>query len=306
MGWIIFTVVMVLVFIGALVTFFMARRHDAPRVKLGAGISAGVAIVALVVAALVCTFVQVPTKSFGVQTSFNEPTGKVFGAGLTAKAPWTQIHSMDAAKQPDEFKGEDCINVRMARQAKACVDIVVTWRLHQPDAATAYQDYKDIDKVRRVLVVNNMQSALGSAFSAYDPLVDIGEGAELDEEAYFADFVPVITAELEKLAGPEIEVISITHPFPNFHPTTQDKIDELQAEVARTGVAEQSKLTAIAQAAAAKELEDLDVKALVNRCLDIWEATSREHGLPWASSCWPGESSGASVAIPTPAAPAKE
>ena len=68
----------------------------------------------------------------------------------------------------------------------------------------------------------------------------------------------------------QIEISSVTLPIINFDEPTQNRINELQSEAAKTRVAEQRKQTSTAEAEANKILErSLTPETLTSKCLDI-------------------------------------
>ena len=85
-------------------------------------------------------------------------------------------------------------------------------------------------------------------------------------------FAEEVAAKMEERVGEDIEIISVTIPIVNFDTSTQAKIDELQAEIARTRVAEQKKNTAQAEKEANEVLEQsISDNLLTSKCLDIVE-----------------------------------
>lgn len=98
---------------------------------------------------------------------------------------------------------------------------------------------------------------------------------------------------------PEIQVVSVTVSYLRLSDTTQARLNDYQAEVARTRIAQQAEQTAIAQAKANRKLANSvsnNPNVLVSRCLDIWQRIVDAGGAPpVGTSCWPGGNSGVIV-----------
>jgi len=236
---------------------------------------------------------MVTTKRVGVVTEFGKPSSEPLDNGLHFKAPWAKVTEFDVAKQVDEFTGGDhCVNVRMAGQTTACVSAVITWRAVSSEANSLYQDYKDFEKVRSTLVKNNVKSTLSEVFSTYNPLAQVAKGDEIAETPDVSAYADDVKSALQVAVGDEVEIVSVTTPYISYDDTTQARINELQAEVANTRIAEQRKLTAEAEAAANAELAESvgnDPNVLVSKCLDILSALAKDgKSLPNGFSCWPG------------------
>lgn len=237
---------------------------------------------------------MVGTKTVGVVTSFGKPSGTPMTSGLHVKAPWAKVHKFDAAVQVDKYSGDDCVGVRMAGQTTACVSAVVTWRIVPSQANSLYQDYKDFDRVQQTLVANNTTATLSKVFASYNPLQQVSDGHAISATPDVSGYAQSVKTVLQSAVGSSIEVVSVTTPYIKYDSTTQDRVNDLQAEVANTRVAEQKKLTAQAEAAANRTLSasvSHDPNVLVSKCLDLLSSVAQAGGsLPNGFTCWPGTS----------------
>lgn len=235
---------------------------------------------------------MVGTKTVGVPTAFGKPSGEPLTSGLKLKAPWEKVHKFDAAVQVDKYTGDSCASVRMAGQTTACVSAVVTWRIVPSEATVLYQDYKDFDRVQSTLVGNNTTATLASVFASYNPLTQVTGGEAIADTPDVTQYGKTVKAALQSAVGESIEIVSVTTPYIRYDDETQKRVNELQAEVANTRIAEQKKLTAAAEAAANRELSESvsnNPNVLVSKCLDMLSTNSQSgQGLPYGFSCWPG------------------
>lgn len=261
----------------------------------------GLAAVVLGVLLLATSCVtQVTTKNVGVVTSFGRPVGAL-GNGLHLKAPWHKVTEFDAAVQTDSHKGKGgdsdstCTDIRIGNQSVACVDNSVRWRIVQESADDLYRDYREFDNVRDSLVTRELDAALNEVFANYDPLATVDSNSpsgaksldELSEE---------VTARLRDKVGDQVEVLSVIIPLVSFDKTTQDKINDYQAELANTRIARQKQQTADAQAQANRKLSgsvSKDPNVLVSKCFDILaEMVGAKEPVPAGFTCWPGGGTG--------------
>ena len=92
---------------------------------------------------------------------------------------------------------------------------------------------------------------------------------------------------------------ALTISYIDFSKTTEERINDLQAEVAKTRVAQQQEQTARAQAQANKELAGSvshDPNVLVSKCLDTLNAMVQAgQPIPAGFTCWPAADNGTLV-----------
>lgn len=320
MAWFITSIILAL--IAAAWFFFAPGEHTGPSRNYGAGevtypsvkpfgyVPAAIAVICFV---LSC-FAVVGTRNVGVPTVFGKPTGDTYGAGLQFKAPWVSVTDIDATIQPEEYKGDSCIKVKIADGGQACVTMAYRWRINPDGADSVYADYRNSDKeitdaVRSALVSTNIKAAINEVFGKYDPL----SGAKLEpgmspEELANAKINVVPDYDLfntqiqanvaKKIAGlgDLIEIQSITISLVELPEATQTRINQFNAAVQQTKIALQEVATKAAQASGNRELAKSlqDPNVLVSKCFDA--LASGDFTAPPGFSCWPG--SNGSVVIP--------
>ncbi|SKU62348.1 putative alanine and valine rich protein [Mycobacteroides abscessus subsp. massiliense] len=280
----IFIVLAVLAVIGVIIGIF--ARGGERAVSFAGAIVAGV--VGLVFFAFAATTV-VGTRQIGIETKFGRPTGTTLTNGLHLKSPVTSVTEMDGAVQIDQHKDGGRIKVRLGNSSTADADVSVRWQI-KPDAAPElFLQYKTFDNVRINLVTRNLQVALNEVFATFDPLAP----KNLDRSP-----LPELSTQAKNIlaakVGSQVEILDVAVPTIDYDDGTEQKINQLNQERAATAVAEQAKMTALAQAAANANLAasvSRDPNVLVSKCLDI----AREKGL--ALLCWP--------ASPVPTIPVK-
>lgn len=206
-----------------------------------------------------CSITTVGANTQSVRTSFGKPTG-VIGSGLHLVAPWSSGTDFSAAKQWVRFKGdgnggedgsdEPCITVRLARQATACVDGLVSYKQPAEQVQKLFLDWKTESRIRSLLVLQAAQQAMTAQLATYDPLAN----AEQDADA-LARYSKQVENDLrERLAMLTDVTVQLTQL--DYDDTTESNIKNVQAAIAKTRVAQQDKLTADQIAAANKVISE--------------------------------------------------
>ena len=212
------------------------------------------------------SFVIVQPRTVGVVVAFGKPVD-VVGNGFHVKAPWEKVEKLDGAVQNDIYNGDSAIAVRLGNNGKATVDASIQWQLKTDEAMEVFLDYRTFEGIQSNLVDRNFKAALNEVMATYDPLnyADEAEGGQ-----DLAALSQAVQEEMQERVGNQIEVRSVTLPLVNFDEATQARVNELQAESAKTRVAEQKKQTSTAEAEANEILEQsITEETLTSKCLDI-------------------------------------
>jgi regulator of protease activity HflC (stomatin/prohibitin superfamily) len=239
-----FIVALILVLAGVL-CFFYVRYADEPGMPIVLGV-AWLAIGGGIV--FMDSFHIVPTRTDAVETSFGKPVGTLSN-GWHWMAPWHQVEEFDASVQTMKLSGDkddngDPIQVRLANAATAQVDITVQWQIDPHGDITAlYNDYRHFDKIEQNVVRRELATALNRAFEQYDPLASLkGETSNKTLD----DLAKEVRAALDADLPDSILIRSVQLPRIVFDDAIQAKINQFQAALAETQIAEQQKKTAMA------------------------------------------------------------
>jgi regulator of protease activity HflC (stomatin/prohibitin superfamily) len=285
----------IIALIVAVILIVIARSGDK-----GAGIGAGIAIVMAIAFFVASIVAPVGTKNVAVLTTFGKPSG-VLGNGLHFKAPWQKKHELSDAIQTDTYASDhgegvqhnadgSCINVRIARQATACVNVSIRWQIREDGVGYLFRNYRDNDAITNNLLLRDLQTAVNSAFAGYDPLGLDTNGNSNQPTA--PELAKRVLQTMREDIGKWIDVDSLLIPIFNFDGGTQDKLNQLQQQYAATRVAKQQLLTNQAQAAANRALAasvSNNPGLLVSKCLDIVkESVEQSKALPAGFTCFGG------------------
>ena len=288
------SIICALVILCAIAAFVLGLLKSEPFALVGAVVAFVLSIALL---GFMCT-TTVPTKQYGVVTTFNKPTG-MLKTGLHFVWPWQDVHDYDAAIQMDTREDGNskapCTTVRITHQATACVNTSIKWRIKENSVDSLYQNYKSFDNVRHTLVDRELTSALNETFNKYDALA-VNEKGDSNVPA-LSTLSAEVTKSMQKRVGNQIEVLNVLIPSIKLDNNIQNKVNSLLSQVAQTRIAEQTIKTNEKQSEANKKLSQSlnnDPNVLVSKCLDIVETSK---SLPAGFTCWPGNAS--SVVVPS-------
>jgi regulator of protease activity HflC (stomatin/prohibitin superfamily) len=260
--------------------------------------------------------VSVGTKNVGVKLTFGKPSGFIQN-GLHFKAPWQTVTELNDAIQTDTYASDytgptpvlqqgavaTCINVRIERQATACVNVSIRWQIKPSGVDYLFRNFKGNEAITDNLVLRDLQSAMNENLSHYDPLGIDTNGNSTNEplnapnngQSVSRD----VTQEMQHQLDAWINVQSVFIPLLNFDTSTQARINQVQQQIASTRIAQQQLLTNKAQAAANKALAQSVANTpgvLTDKCLNIQkEAVDKGQSLAGAPSCFSNTSSQAIV-----------
>lgn len=222
-------------------------------------------IVSLIVLAIACTTIVQP-RTVGVKVALGKPTS-VVSNGFHLKWPWEKVEKLDGSVQNDVYTGDSAIPVRLGNNGRADVDASIQWQLKTDDAMDVFLDYRTFEGIQSNLVDRNFRASLNEVMATYDPL-EYGDSASGGQD--LEGLAKSVQEKMQAKVKTQIAIRSVTLPIINFDEPTQNRINELQAETAKTRVAQQRKQTSTAEAEANKILErSLTNETLTSKCLDI-------------------------------------
>lgn len=257
-----------------------------PKVKVNRAVAAAPLVLGVLMLALSSTTI-IQAKNVGVITTFGRPTGDGLGSGLHAKAPWQKVTELDGTKITNRYElqagvGDSRLPVRIGDGTTAHVSTAIRWSIVPNKADDIYADYRSDDvnvTLRESLVETVFGNAINQVFGTYNPTADLkvvepGEDASVDFVPDYDALAAEVTASMEKRVaetGGYVKIDFITISGLDLSDTTQSKINEFQAEVAKTQVAMQEKRTATEKAAANNILAEStrNSNVLTSRCFDI-------------------------------------
>jgi hypothetical protein len=292
--------------------------------------AAGVAAVCVllgIICVLVASYDRVDTRNVGIITAFGRPVG-VHGAGIVWHAPWKKMSELSEAIQLQAFESNSyddaskgtaapnaagsAINVRLANNSNAYVDINLNWRLREGAAPKLFQDYGGtnvFDTIRQQLVDRQAQVMVSKVFATFNPQTSVTpvtpppaaapvdgtppppaaapapntvptpqQGADLPKMA------AQVKADLQDAVGTEIEILDVRIPRLWYDGPTQGRIDQYNQNVQETLNAAQQVKTAEQQRLAAEQRANMpppDLRIAISNCLTDQVKNGRD-----PAGCW--------------------
>jgi len=274
-GFFIFTIIMALVGVTAVVVGLLRRRaeqrararFESPRrgseyvpaygrLVIAAG---GVVIVLVVIFNLVASATVVQPRTVGVQVTLGRPGHDALKNGFHWIAPWSSVDTLDTSIQTLKLtqgeKGDDkdrsrqpCATVRLANQTTACVDATTQWHVDPDgDVVDLYSRYRSntigvFDNIEENLIQRQLQNALNQVFEQYNPLQVIVAGTD-KPSVTLTDLAREALFKLQTAVGAGIQILNITIPLVHYDKVTQEKLDAYAQALADTRIAAQRKIT---------------------------------------------------------------
>lgn len=274
-----------IIFAGLTVAAFTLVKKKLTLNALGAtGIKASAWVLATITVAVLVgsMFTIVPPRTVGIEVQFGKPVNSLAN-GLHFKSPISSVEKLDGAVQNNVYDTAlgNPVQVRLGNDSLASANASIQWQLRTDNAMEVFLSYRTFENIQANLVERNFNDAMNEVTKSYNPLGKEGADGGSGDKSKMAGLV---LENLRKKVGNYIDVIDVTIPLINYDPETQNRINELQSEIARTRIAEQKKNTATAEAQANKALEtSLSDEVLVSKCLDIIAASGQS-----PIGCFPG------------------
>lgn len=239
-------------------------------------------------------WVQVPTNTIGIYTSFGKPVD-ARPNGFQDKLPWEKVSKdFDASRQYMKFdgKGNDkeadedgkvfpCLPVKMDREAKACLTVTVGWQMkagtksEREQAKELFRAHKTFARLTENFMKANIQDAAQASYSDVNPLV-------IGQNPGFSTLSDETETNLRKLVGGDVAVLSVQITGADYDPATDDSIAKMQAEYAKTEQARQLEQTNAAISKANKALVEqgkLTPEVLQAECIKVAKEVGSNPGV---------------------------
>lgn len=235
-------------------------------------------------------FVVVGTNKVGIMTEWGKPTS-AYSNGGHFKKPWAIKTEFDGTRQFLRFDGAGnndeslekkiypCIKVKLDGQATACLSGTMSWQMkadtkkEKENAVELFKTYRTFERLANNFVYSTARVAFGTVFANHNPLVDeknqsLSKLNELSLEA------------LKKEFGDDLNVMSVDLAVPDYDDATDKSISDVQAQKAKTRLADEEEQTNIAKAKANAALAASIQDPRVNQanCIQAAKEMGKEPG----------------------------
>lgn len=200
------------------------------------------------------SFSMISTNKVGIIVSFGRPVN-AHNNGWAWKAPWEKkAEEFDGARQFLRFNGNGnneeelekkvfpCIQVKLDGQAKACINGVISWQMkaetvdEQDNALQLFKTYRTFWRLTENYVYSSSRKSLGQVYAHHNPLVD-------DKNQDLGSLNKMAMDQLIQEFSGELSIMSVDLAVPDYDEKTDESIAAMQAQKAKTRLAEEEKIT---------------------------------------------------------------
>lgn len=298
MLYIVVAIILMLIALAAAGLAAIAPREDKPACIT----ISGLVIVVLVLWTAAFSFTQVHAKEIGIKTNFGKTVGEL-NSGMHMKMPWQHVVKVDETIFTDTYAGDQALPVRLGDGNTATVAATIRWHVDPAAAQYIYQNYRSnnpSESLKDAVVDTQFKAAINEVLSGFNPTANAESLSFSPDYAQLAkDVTTSMNGRVKDAAGTSMVIIDgITVAGVQYSQATEDRINSIISQAAKTQQAIQAEKTAKAQAAANRILAQSvskDPNVLVSKCLDAL-ANGDIQNQP-GFSCWPG--SGSAVVVPS-------
>ncbi|MFJ4872192.1 prohibitin family protein [Streptomyces sp. NPDC088757] len=270
-------VVAILLFIAAVVLYFVARSQDSKGLKLGA---LGAVIAGLFSLIASMTYV-ISAYEVGVPVAFGK-VGTPMTSGLHLKSPFTNVTTFSTRPVDLNLSDKDVVEVRSSQGGVMYAEVTVKWAVVPGKSVELYKLAGSEDAIQQRLVFPDSREIVRNVFARYTS----EQGYASDREKINAEIATLVK---ERLAPRGIDVTTVNlrnvKPSEALQGQIDRKIQQQQAteratEAARTAKAESDRRRIEAEgiARANKILNDsLTDKVLMNQCIDAFKEAAAKN-----------------------------
>src|SRR5215469_5112469 len=271
----------------AVVVALVSKDED---IKAGGTITAVVATILAVIFIGWSTFREVPTNSVGVPTAVGRVETAMRPGAHFFVAPWTRVNILDENVQTTTFEGDNCLDVRIGGQQTACLDATIQWRINDNGAGQLFKNYNNgggvMQNITDSVVVREFKQVVNQVLGDYNPIQDVALNSG-SGNSQFTTFGPRVESQMKSDLSGQIVVMHVYMPLLRYDAATQNRLNQIQAQYADTAIANELKLTNLAQQAANKAVGNPTPVQVEYLCLQIVQNAEKTGftGLPETFNC---------------------
>jgi SPFH domain / Band 7 family len=285
MGVVVLCAILGLVAVGCVIWGAAAKQ---PLAYLAAAVSVVIAGLILILSSLT----TVGPSDVGIETAFGHTVGNDLGPGLHWVAPWDGVTIWDDSVQRTAFEGKDCLNIRIAGQQSACLDVIVFWK-DKPSASDAqFRQFRTFPRVEAAYFSRGVVTKFyNNVFESYDPVALASQTTKAGQQGGItvSTLTKNVLANIQGAYADTADVISLNSGQIRYDQQVESALSSVVKAKASYNVALQNKATALAQSTANGYLAKagtLTGPVVMQNCLNITQTIIQAGGhMPPAWTC---------------------
>jgi regulator of protease activity HflC (stomatin/prohibitin superfamily) len=254
----------------------------------------------IVVAGLSILFGQmwttVGTSEVGITTSFGHVDGDLT-PGVHLVAPWKDVTIWDDSVQQSSFTGKNCLEIRIAGQQSACLDVNVFWKVKPSGADSQFREYRTFSRMGNAYFSRAVITQYyNNVFETFNPVNLVSEtNAGQRGGVTVSTLTDQVRTSMRAAYAGVADILSLSSGQIAYDPQVESALSAVVKAKANTNVAAQNEQTAQDQRIADQaEQNDLTGPVVEQNCINVTQQMEQAGDtLPQGWSCTSG--SGVSI-----------
>jgi SPFH domain / Band 7 family len=239
----------------------------------GAAVGGGAgAFVLGIIILLVSMANTVGVSQVGIVTAFGHVQGHDLGPGIHFLAPWDNVTLWDDSVQQDSFTGKDCLEIRIAGQQSACLDVNLFWKDNPAGSDQQFRQYQTFGRVANAYFSRGVVTQyFNNVFETFDPvaLVSTSPAGQVGGTTV-STLTKKVLQEMRIAYKGTAQITSLSSGQIAYDSQVESALSAVVKAKANTNVAQQNEQTAANQKIAdQREQQDLNGAVVEQNCLNM-------------------------------------
>jgi hypothetical protein len=270
-------------------------RDYRPSTRWIGAVVAGIALILGIVVLGASMYSPVGTSDTGIVTSFGHTDGDL-PPGIHWTSPWKNVTIWDHSVQRIPFEGKNCLEIRIAQQQSACLDVTAFVRTDPAAADSQFQKYKTFLRVKAALFSRAIiTSFYNDVFERYNPVLLASQSAAGQTGGTtIANLNRQVLSNMRTAYANEAFVTQLNAGQIRYDPQIEAQLQKVVGATAGVNVAKENALAAGYQHDAAVKLatgNTLTPAVVEQNCINVTQSIIQAGGsLPPSWNCTGGGS----------------
>lgn len=220
--------------------------------RIGTRAAGAAAILLGVICFFLSTTTTVGPSDVGIETAFGHVNGDLT-PGIHLVAPWENVTVWDDSVQQAQFANtrgsSGCLQIRIAGQQSACLDVNIFWRDNPAGSDAQFREYRTFPRVSDAYMSRAVVTKFFNAvYERFDPVAEVAAGTTGGSTV--SDLAATVLADMRDSYAGTIFIQSLSAGQIQYDPQVESALSSEIKAKANTAVAVQNEQTAVDQAKA--------------------------------------------------------